>query len=174
MGELLQTCGHFPLLTAPHLSGAPRAQHSTPARVLEGQSRVGETPFLTGWPCSFWCSLGCDWLPVLKAHITSSFLIHQYPQVLHRAVFNPFMPQSVLMFGISPTQVQDFALGSVEPLSLWMALLKEPTCAPSPSTTLSALPHESNTGWIYYPNNPEETTESMHLFLKCYLLRKWF
>lgn len=93
VGELLQTCGHFPLLTAPHLSGAPRAQHNTPTGVLEGQSRVGETPFLTGWPCSFWCSLGCDWLSVLKAHITSSFLIHQYPQVLlHWAVFNPFIP----------------------------------------------------------------------------------
>jgi len=40
------------------------------------------------------------------------------------------------MFGITPKQVQDFALGPVEPSwvsYLWMALLEEPTHAVHPS-----------------------------------------
>ncbi|KAK4828585.1 hypothetical protein QYF61_027675 [Mycteria americana] len=56
--------------------------------------------------------LGCK--RTLSAHVR--LLIHQYPQVLlHRAALNPFIPQPVLIPGVAPTQVQDFALGLVEP-----------------------------------------------------------
>jgi len=42
--------------------------------------------------------------------------IHQYPQVfLGRTALNPFIPQPVLISGITPTQMQDLALGLVEP-----------------------------------------------------------
>jgi len=42
--------------------------------------------------------------------------IHQYPQVLlGRADLNPFIPQPVLIPGVAPTQMQDLALGLVEP-----------------------------------------------------------
>ncbi|KAK4822567.1 LOW QUALITY PROTEIN: hypothetical protein QYF61_016136 [Mycteria americana] len=42
--------------------------------------------------------------------------IHQYPQVLlHRAALNPLIPQPVLILGVAPTQVQDLALGLIEP-----------------------------------------------------------
>ena len=41
---------------------------------------------------------------------------HQYPQVLLGwAVLNPFIPQTVLIVMIAPTQMQDLALGLVEP-----------------------------------------------------------
>ncbi|KAK4820994.1 hypothetical protein QYF61_009460 [Mycteria americana] len=56
--------------------------------------------------------LGCEC--TLLAHV--QLFIHQYPQVLLcRAALNPFIPQPVLMVGIAPTQVQDPALGLVEP-----------------------------------------------------------
>jgi len=42
--------------------------------------------------------------------------IHQYPQVLlGRAALHPFIPQPVLIVGVAPTQMQDLALGLVEP-----------------------------------------------------------
>jgi len=42
--------------------------------------------------------------------------IHQYPQVLlNRAALNPLIPQPVLIAGVAPTQMQDPALGPVEP-----------------------------------------------------------
>jgi len=42
--------------------------------------------------------------------------MHQYRQVLlGRAALNPFIPQSVLIPGVAPTQVQDPAHGLVEP-----------------------------------------------------------
>ncbi|KAK4823197.1 hypothetical protein QYF61_027206 [Mycteria americana] len=56
--------------------------------------------------------LGCEC--TLSAHV--QFFIHQYPQVLlGRAALNPFIPQPVLILGVAPTQVQDPALGLVEP-----------------------------------------------------------
>jgi len=56
--------------------------------------------------------LGCEC--TLLDHV--QLLIHQYPQVLLvRAAHNPFIPQSVLIPGIALTQVQDLALGLVEP-----------------------------------------------------------
>jgi len=50
----------------------------------------------------------------LPVHV--QFFIHQYPQaLLCRAAVNPFIPQPVLMLGVAPTQVQNPALGLVEP-----------------------------------------------------------
>ena len=48
------------------------------------------------------------------AHV--QLFIHQYPQVLlGRAALNLFIPQPVLIEGVAPPQVQDPALGVVEP-----------------------------------------------------------
>jgi len=56
--------------------------------------------------------LGCQC--TLLDHI--ELLIHQHPQVLlNRASLNPFIPQPVLIAGVAPAQMQDPALGLVEP-----------------------------------------------------------
>ncbi|KAK4818005.1 hypothetical protein QYF61_004118 [Mycteria americana] len=56
--------------------------------------------------------LGCQC--TLLAHV--QLFVHQYPQVLfRRAALNPIIPQPVLKPRIAPTQVQDPALGLVEP-----------------------------------------------------------
>ena len=57
--------------------------------------------------------LGCE--GTFLAHI--QLTIHQYPQVLlGRAVLHPFILQLVLIVGAAVTQVQNFALGPVEPM----------------------------------------------------------
>ncbi|KAK4814406.1 hypothetical protein QYF61_018165 [Mycteria americana] len=64
--------------------------------------------------------LGCE--RTLSAHV--QLFIHQYPQVLlHRAALNPFTPQPVLIPGVALTQMQDPALGLVEPHEVHMGLL---------------------------------------------------
>ncbi|KAK4825808.1 hypothetical protein QYF61_002413 [Mycteria americana] len=64
--------------------------------------------------------LGCK--RTLLAHV--QLFIHQYPQVLvFRAALNPFIPQPVLMVGVALTQVQDPALGLVEPPEVHMGPL---------------------------------------------------
>ena len=56
--------------------------------------------------------VGCEL--ALTAHV--QLFIHQYPQVLlGRAALKPFLPQTVLILGVVPTQMQDLALGLVEP-----------------------------------------------------------
>jgi len=55
--------------------------------------------------------LGCEC--TLLGHV--QLFIPQYPQVLGRAALNPFIPQPVLISGIALIQVQDLALGLVEP-----------------------------------------------------------
>ncbi|KAK4806151.1 hypothetical protein QYF61_001078 [Mycteria americana] len=56
--------------------------------------------------------LGCE--HTLLAHV--QLFVHQYPQVLLcRTALNPFIPQPVWIPGVAPTQVQDLALGLVEP-----------------------------------------------------------
>ena len=58
----------------------------------------------------------------------SNLFVHQYPQVLlSRAALNPFIPELVLILGVAPTQVQDVALGLVEPHEVHMGLLLELT-----------------------------------------------
>jgi len=55
--------------------------------------------------------LGCQ--STLPAHV--ELPIHQYPQaLLLRAALEPLSAQTVLVFGVAPTHVQDLALGLVE------------------------------------------------------------
>ena len=64
--------------------------------------------------------LGCE--RTLLAHV--QLFIHHYPQVLlRRAALNPFIPQPVLILGVALTQVQDLALGLVEPHEVHMGPL---------------------------------------------------
>ncbi|KAK4810611.1 hypothetical protein QYF61_007348 [Mycteria americana] len=66
--------------------------------------------------------LGCEC--TLLAHV--QLFIHQYPQVLLcRAALNPFIAQAVLIPGVALTQVQDLALGLVEPHEIHMGPLLE-------------------------------------------------
>ncbi|KAK4805635.1 hypothetical protein QYF61_009861 [Mycteria americana] len=66
--------------------------------------------------------LGCE--HTLPAHV--QLFIHQYPQVLlHRAALKQFIPQPVLILGVALTQVQDLALGLVEPHEVHMGPLLE-------------------------------------------------
>ncbi|KAK4821667.1 hypothetical protein QYF61_027135 [Mycteria americana] len=66
---------------------------------------------------AFWAASAHCWL-------MSSFFIHQYPQVfLGRAALNPLIPQPVLIPGVALTQVQDLALGPVEPHEVHMGPL---------------------------------------------------
>jgi len=61
--------------------------------------------------------MGC--LQTMVAHV--QLFIHQYPQVLlGKAALNPIIPQPVLILGVALTQVQDFALGIVEPHEIHM------------------------------------------------------
>jgi len=61
--------------------------------------------------------LGCEC--TLLSHI--QLFIHQYAQILlGRAAINPFIPQPVLIPGL---QVQDLALGPVEPREVHMGPL---------------------------------------------------
>jgi len=58
----------------------------------------------------------------LLGHV--QLFIPQHPQVLLcRAALHPFIPQHVLIVGIAPTQVQDLALGLVEPPEVLMGPL---------------------------------------------------
>jgi len=63
----------------------------------------------------------------LSAHV--QLFIHQYPQaLLLRAAFNLFIPQSVLISGVAPTQVQDLALGLVEPHDVEQSIKDQSLC----------------------------------------------
>jgi len=74
------------------------------------------------------CFLGCKC--TLPAH--GELLIHPYPQVLLRsAALEPLSTEPVLVFGITPTHVQDLALGLVE--------LHEVHAGPRESNFLSTL-----------------------------------
>jgi len=56
--------------------------------------------------------LGCEC--TLVAHV--QLFMHQYPQVfLGRAALNPFIPQPILIPEVALIQLQDLALGLVEP-----------------------------------------------------------
>ncbi|KAK4822221.1 hypothetical protein QYF61_011862, partial [Mycteria americana] len=102
----------FPVLRAPELDAV--LQVGSHQSGVEGQNHLprpaGHAAFdaaqdMVGF-------LGCE--HTLQAHV--QLFIHQYPQVLlRRAALNPFIPQPVLIPGVVLTQVQDFALGLVEP-----------------------------------------------------------
>jgi len=127
-------CGHP---TGPHLSCIedPTSGCSTPREVSPLQTGVGGSPHLTCWPCFFARSPWYGWLSGPWGHIAGSCLACHPPVPLilfSRAVLNPYILQLVLLVGIVMCQVQDLALGFVEPhavltlysnltRSLWMA-----------------------------------------------------
>jgi len=88
--------------------------------------------------------LGCD--RTLLAYV--QLFVHQCPQdLLSRAALNPFIPQPVW---IAPTQVQDPALGLIEPHEVHMGPLLELVQVPldgSPSPQVSRLHH---LGWCFH------------------------
>jgi len=71
--------------------------------------------------------LGCE--HTLLAHV--QLFIHQYTQeVLHRAALNLSSTQLVFVLEIAPTQVQDRALGLVEPHEVCTASTLKPVKVP--------------------------------------------
>ncbi|KAK4815543.1 hypothetical protein QYF61_003235 [Mycteria americana] len=117
--DLLQQVHVFPVLRAPELDA-----------VL--QDMVG--------------FLGCK--RTLLAHV--QLFTHQYPQVLLcRAALNPFIPQPVLILGVAPTQVQDLALGLVEPPEVHMDPLLELVQVPLDGIpSLRSVNHTTHLGVI--------------------------
>jgi len=66
--------------------------------------------------------LGCE--STLPGHV--KLFIHQYPQVLLlRVALNPFIHQPALIPGVASIQVQDLALGLVEPQEVHIGPLLE-------------------------------------------------
>ena len=66
--------------------------------------------------------VGCK--HTLSAHV--QLFTHQHPQVLlGRVALNPFILQPVLIVGVALTQVQDLALGLVEPHEVHVGPLLE-------------------------------------------------
>ncbi|KAK4816838.1 hypothetical protein QYF61_023902 [Mycteria americana] len=110
--DLLQQVHVFPALRAPeldevlqggsHQSGAEGQNHLLHPT---GHTFVDAAQDTVGF-------LGCKCTLLAQVQL----FIHQYPKVLlHRAALNPFILQHVLILGATPTQVQDLALGLVEP-----------------------------------------------------------
>ncbi|KAK4827314.1 hypothetical protein QYF61_016564 [Mycteria americana] len=108
----LQQLRVFPVLRTPELDAAP--QGGSPQSGAEGQNPLPhpaghaagdaaqDTVGLPGCECT------------LPAHV--QLFIHQYPQaLLLRAALDHIIPQPVLKPRIALTQVQDLALGLVEP-----------------------------------------------------------
>ncbi|KAK4818354.1 hypothetical protein QYF61_011451 [Mycteria americana] len=96
-----------------------RENHHSPGVVIESwleglgsMKDVGDGTLLDSLsPGYSWLS-GCE--RTLSVHV--QLFIHQHPQVLLcRAALNPFIPKPVLILRVTPTQVQDLALGVVEP-----------------------------------------------------------
>jgi len=100
------------VLRAPELdAGLPGASHWSGA---EGQNPLPRpaAPAAGDAAQDMAGLLGCE--RTLVAH--RQLFIHQNPQaLLSRAALNPFIPQPVLIPGVAPAQVQDPALGLVEP-----------------------------------------------------------
>ncbi|KAK4832707.1 hypothetical protein QYF61_025168, partial [Mycteria americana] len=71
--------------------------------------------------------LGC--LGTLPAHIQAA--VNQHPQVLfHQAAFQPLFPKPVALHGVVVTQVQDPALGLVEPHTIGLGPSIQPVQVP--------------------------------------------
>jgi len=110
--DLLQQVHVFPVLRAPELDAGLQVR-SHQSRV-EGQNHLPQPAGHTSLDAAQDTIglLGCERTSV--AHVQLFF--HQYPQVLlGRAALNPFIPQPVLILGAAVANVQDPALGLVEP-----------------------------------------------------------
>ncbi|KAK4816043.1 hypothetical protein QYF61_011051 [Mycteria americana] len=148
--DLLQQVHVFPVLRAPELDAVLQVgSHQSRG---EGQDHL---PQPTGH-ASFDAAqdmvgfLGCK--RTLLAHV--QLFIHQYPQVLlHRAALNPFIPQLVLIPGVTLNQVQDLALALVEPPEVHMGLLLELVQVPlDGNPSLRHVNHTTQLGVILHPN----------------------
>jgi len=109
-----------PAPTGPCLSCAEgsRAGRRTPGGVSPEQSRRAESPPSTCWPRFFWRSPGYGWPCWLPAHIGGScpaFHAPVAPSPSWQGCSQSLHLHSVLTLGAAPTQVQDPALGLVEP-----------------------------------------------------------
>ncbi|KAK4811172.1 hypothetical protein QYF61_019803 [Mycteria americana] len=143
IGEVFQPCDQYPLLLTPGLVvvlvhvflvlGTPKLdavlQVGSQESGVEGENHLprpaGHASFDAAQDTIGF--LGCEC--TLLAHV--QFFIHQYPQVLLlSAALNPFIPQSVLILGIAPMQVQDLALGFVELQEVPMGPLLKPVQVP--------------------------------------------
>ncbi|KAK4823178.1 hypothetical protein QYF61_027082 [Mycteria americana] len=110
--DLLQQVHVFPVLRAPELDAV--LQVGSHQNRAEGQNHLPRPAGRASFDAAQDTVglLGCE-CP-LPAHV--QLFIHQYSQaLLHRAALNPFIPQPVLILGVALTQVQDLALGLVEP-----------------------------------------------------------
>ncbi|KAK4831110.1 LOW QUALITY PROTEIN: hypothetical protein QYF61_015413 [Mycteria americana] len=68
-------------------------------------------------------------LGTLLAHIQAA--VNQHPQVLfHRAAFQPLFPKPVALHGVAVAQVQDLALGLVEPHTIGLGPSIQPVQVP--------------------------------------------
>ncbi|KAK4832950.1 hypothetical protein QYF61_026606 [Mycteria americana] len=68
-------------------------------------------------------------LGTLLAHI--QLVVGQHPQVLiHQAAFQPLFPRTVALHGVAVAQVQDLALGLVEPHTIGLGPLIQPVQVP--------------------------------------------
>ncbi|PKU42438.1 hypothetical protein llap_7238 [Limosa lapponica baueri] len=117
----------FPVLRAPKLDIALQVE-SHESRV-EGKNHfprpAGHTSFDAAQDIV--SLLGCE--HTLPAHI--QVFIYQYPQVLlGTAALNPFVPHPALISGVELTQVQNLALGLVEPHVVHTGTLPEPVQVP--------------------------------------------
>ena len=87
--------------------------------------------------------LGCK--STLPGHV--ELLINQHPQVfLLRVALNPFSVQPVLVFGIAPTQMQDLALGLLEPHEVCKGPPLQPVKVPLDGLKLQIRPSFNTLG----------------------------
>ena len=110
--DLLQQVDVFPGLRAPELDAGLQVR-SVQSRTA-GQNHLprpnGRASFYTAQDMAG--LLGCE--RTLLAYV--QLFIHQYPQVvLGRTPLNPFIPQLILILGVASTEMQDLALGLVQP-----------------------------------------------------------
>ncbi|KAK4831083.1 hypothetical protein QYF61_015281 [Mycteria americana] len=118
----LQQVHVFPVLRAPELDAV--LQVGSHQSRVEGQNHLprpaGHASFDAAWDTVG--LLGCECTLLARVQL----FIHQYPYVLlPRAALNPFNPQPVLISGVALTQVQDPALGLVEPHEVHISPLLE-------------------------------------------------
>ncbi|KAK4817066.1 hypothetical protein QYF61_027095 [Mycteria americana] len=135
IGEVFHPSDHFcgppldlllvhvlPVLSTPELDAV--LQVGSRQSKVEGQSHLpgpaGHASFDAAQDMAAF--LGCEC--TLPAHV--QLFTHQYPQdLLCSAALNPFIPQPVLILGVALTQVQDLALGLVEPHEVHMGQVLE-------------------------------------------------
>ncbi|KAK4816418.1 hypothetical protein QYF61_016854 [Mycteria americana] len=118
----LQQVHVFPVLRAPELDAV--LQVGSHQSAAEGQNHLPRPAGYISFDAAQDMAgfLGCERTLLARVQLFT----HQYPQVLLcRAALNPFIPQPVLILGVALTQVQDLALGLVEPHEVHVGRLLE-------------------------------------------------